>query len=140
MHLLNRLRILASGLAIAVTFLVGSASLHGQQKEVPSIAPQANESTPNKWPAAQLITSTVSEAWQLSGKNEEQFFDIVQQLAAISAKNRGLMIPNNKAAGERAGTYIKQMVKADHNQLLYVIVDKAVQKVGTPEPHPAAKK
>ncbi len=129
----KRFRTLAAGFAIAATLTVGGTALYSQS-EKPSISPPANESAAHTWTDAQLITSTVSQAWQLSGRNEETFFDMVQQLAAISAKNRGLVLPDNKAAGERAGQYIKQAAKADHNQLLYVIVDKAVQHVGTSAP------
>ncbi len=136
MRQIDRLRKIVLGLTLVTVFSAGSVSLYGQA-EKPSISAAANEPTEHKWSDAQLVTSTVSQAWHLSGKNEEEFFDMVQQLAAISAKNRGLVLPDNKAAGERAGQYIKQMAKADHKQLLYVIVDKAVQKVGTPA-HAAA--
>jgi hypothetical protein len=136
MRLANRFRTLALGLTIAATFAAGSASLYSQsgQSTAPSITPSANEAPEHNWTDAQLITSTVSEAWRLSGRNEETFFDMVQQLAAISAKNRGLVLPENAAAGRRAGLYIKRMAKADHQQLLYVVVDEAVRKVGTPAP------
>jgi hypothetical protein len=130
----NRLRNFAFGLAIAAALTLGANSMWGQST-APSISPAAGETTD-----AQLITCTVSQAWRLSGRNEAAFFDIVQQLAAISAKNRSLMLPDNAAAGRRAGEYIKQAAKADHNQLLYVIVDKAVQKVGTPAPATTAAK
>lgn len=135
----NRFRNFAFGFAIVAALTFGANSMRGQST-APSISPSAGEATPHNWTDAQLITCTVSQAWRLSGRNEAAFFDIVQQLAAISAKNRGLVLPDNAAAGKRAGEYIKQAAKADHNQLLYVIVDKAVQKVGTPAPAEADAK
>lgn len=129
----NRFRNFTSGLALAAALTMCSAPLCAQST-APSITPPTGNATPHNWTDAQLIPCTVSQAWQLSGRNESIFFDMVQQLAEISARNRGLVLPDNTAAGQRAGEYIKQMAKADHKQLLYVIVDKAVQKVGTPAP------
>jgi len=77
-------------------------------------------------------TLTVSEAWQMSGKNEDKFFDMVQDLAAFSAKKRNLALPEDETAGKQAGEYIKQQAKQDHDQLLYAVVDQAVRKVGKP--------
>lgn len=133
MRQIDRLRKIVLGLAVVTVFSACNFSLYGQA-EKPSISAAANEPSEHKWSDAQLVTSTVSQAWHLSGRNDEEFFDMVQQLATISAKNRGLVLPDNKAAGERAGQYIKQMAKSDRKQLLYVIVDKAVQKVGIPIP------
>ncbi len=133
----NRFRNFAFGLAIAAALTLGASSMRGQSTAPstgPSITPAAGTAASQKWSDADVIPLTVSQAWQMCGKNETSFFDIVQQLAAISARNRGLVLPDNAAAGKRAGEYIKQAAKADHNQLLYVIVDKAVQKVGTPAP------
>lgn len=98
-----------------------------------SLQAGANEA-PEKhtWKIDQLIPLTVAQAWQMSGKNEDRFFDMVQDLAALSAKNRGLVLPQSEAAGRQAGEYIKQQAKQDHQQLLYVIVDRAVRKVGRP--------
>ena len=66
----------------------------------------------------------------MSGKNAATFFEMVTQLATISAQKRGLQLPESEAAGEKFGELIKSMAKADHDQLLYVVVDKAVQQVG----------
>ena len=150
-------RSFATGLAIAAALAFGTTSLHGQvsqsqpttdqpaaspspaqQHEAPSITASASDTTPSQWSDAQLVLLTVSQAWRMSGRNEDKFFDIVQQLAAVSAKNRGLVLPNTAAAGEKAGESIKQMAKADHQQLLYEIVDKAVREVGTPAPQPTS--
>ena len=77
------------------------------------------------------MTSSVHDAWVMSGKNEQTFFEMVSQLAQISAQKRGLTLPDSEEAGKRFGLLIKTMAKADHDQLLYVVVDKAVQQVGT---------
>ena len=142
----KRFRNFAAGMAVAAALAVGAMPLYGQataspsnasqsqaqQHPKPSITPAANDTDTTQWSNAQLIPLTVAQAWHLSGRNEAKFFDIVQQLAAISAQNRGLTLPDTAAAGQKAGKYIKKMAKADHQQLLYEIVDKAVQKVGTP--------
>jgi hypothetical protein len=83
------------------------------------------------YPLDQIVTASVHDAWLLSGKNEEAFFDIVEQLAQISAEKRGLSLPDNAAAGKRMGEIIKKRAQADHDQLLYVVVDQAVRAVGT---------
>jgi len=83
------------------------------------------------YPLDQIITASVHDAWLLSGRNEEAFFDIVEQLAQVSAEKRGLALPDNAAAGRRMGEIIKEKARADHDQLLYVIVDEAVRAVGT---------
>lgn len=74
----------------------------------------------------QLLTATVHQAWLLSNKNEANFFDMVEELARISATNRGITLPETAIAGRRMGEYIKRTAKADTDQLLYAVVDKAV--------------
>src|ERR1700733_3087396 len=82
------------------------------------------------YPMNQIVTATVHDAWLLSGKNEEAFFDIVEQLAQFSARKRGLVLPDTAAAGRQMGVLIKTRAKADHDQLLYAIVDQAVRTLG----------
>jgi hypothetical protein len=65
----------------------------------------------------------------MSGRNEAKFFDMVTELAQLSAQKRGLTLPDSEAAGKRFGELVKEMAKTDHDQLLYVVVDKAVQQV-----------
>ena len=86
----------------------------------------------HNWTNDQIITATVHQAWVLSGQNEANFFEIVKELAEISAHNRNLSLPDNPVAGRRAGEYIKQQARLDHDQLLYVIVDKSVRMTGRP--------
>jgi hypothetical protein len=88
----------------------------------------------HSWPLDQLVPLSVREAWHLSGKNEETFFEIVKQLAELSAQKRGITLPDTKEAGSKAGEWIKKEARKDPDQLLYVIVDHAVQysaRVGT---------
>jgi len=100
-----------------------------------SITPAANEA-PEKhpWTTDQILTCTVSQCWHLANKSEDTFFDIVQDLAAISARNRDLTLPDSEDAGRQTGKIIKQKTKADHEQLLFAVVDDAVRKVGKPAP------
>jgi hypothetical protein len=129
---------------LAATLVVTSLSLPAFAQSAPAkSAPKvvANPPTdPNAkvYPLDQIIPATVHEAWELSGKNEDAFFDIVQQLAEYSAQNRGLTLPDTVAAGKRMGLMIKNKTKADHDQLLYVIVDETVRAVGT-KPTTASK-
>ena len=88
----------------------------------------------HNWTTDQIITATVHQAWILSGKDEANFFEIVKELAEISARNRNLVLPDDPAAGRRAGAYIKAQAKADHDQLLYAIVDKSVRMTGKTAP------
>lgn len=101
----------------------------------PSVFAQSATSAPAQsqtaWPPDQLITSSVHDAWVLSGRNEEKFFEMVSELAQISAQKRGLTLPNTEDAGKRFGELVKSLSKGNHDQLLYVVVDQAVQKVGT---------
>lgn len=129
-------------LALAAPILLLSPALLAAQgaKIAPSSAGQAasasGQTAPAEtWNTDQLLTSTVHQAWLLSGKNEAAFFDMVTQLAQISAKNRNLQLPDSAAAGRRVGEQIKLAAKADTGQLLFAVVDAAVRKVGTPLPN-----
>ena len=90
------------------------------------------KATQEHWDPAQLVTATVHQAWVLSSRNEANFFEMIEQLADISAKNRGVSLPENAAAGRRMGQYIKRTAGADTDQLLYAVVDKAVMMIAKP--------
>jgi hypothetical protein len=98
-----------------------------------TITPAANEPA-HTWTNEQILTCTVTQCWQLGGKTEEGYFDIIQQLAVISARNRNLTLPEDEKAGEKTGEYIKSEAHKDHGQLLFALVDAAVRKVGIPNP------
>jgi len=115
--------------------VVGAATVCGvaqQPKSPVTVTPSADSAAPHDWTTEQILTCTVSDCWQLAGKNETTFFDIIQQLAQISAQTRGLTLPDTAAAGEQTGQYIKAQARTDHGQLLYAIVDSAIRKAGKP--------
>jgi hypothetical protein len=124
MRLVNRI---ALGITLAAATLAGNAQ---QPKSPVTTTPSADSTAPHNWTTEQILTCTVSDCWQLAGKNEATFFDIVQQLTAISAQTRGITLPEDAAAGKRAGEYIKAKAKADRGALLYAIVDGSVRWVG----------
>jgi hypothetical protein len=129
MRLIHRL---ALCFALAAAALSASAQQpSARQPSAVTITPSADAAAPHSWTTEQILTCPVSDCWQLAGKNETTFFDIIQQLAAISAQARGLTLPDNAEAGRRAGEYIKSKARSDHRQLLYAIVDASVRRVGT---------
>ena len=89
-----------------------------------------SDATPN-FTIDQAVTCSVHDAWVLGGKTETGFFAIVKAEAELAAQKRGLVLPDNEAVGRQFGEYIKAQAKADHDQLLYAIVDRAVRKYGT---------
>jgi len=100
-----------------------------------SITPAANEGPEaHPWTDQQILTCTVSQCWHIANKSEDTFFDIVQQLAVISSQNRNLTLPETAEAGQKVGEEIKAKAKADHDELLYAVVDDAIRKVGQPAP------
>ena len=117
---------------LAATFLgMREPNLSASTPQQPEVTAHPQTDANDKiYPIDQIVTATVHDAWLLSGKNEEAFFDIVEQLAQFSAQKRGLVLPDTAAAGRRMGMMIKTGVKADHDQLLYAIVDQAVRTLG----------
>jgi hypothetical protein len=91
----------------------------------------AQTPAPHSWTMEQIVTSSVREAWALGGKTEQGFYDIVQALTELSAQKRGITLPDTTEAGTKAGNWIKKEAQKDPDQLLYVIVDRAVQHTGT---------
>lgn len=129
---------LAAAATLSIGTLPGVAQQPAQSSSPVNIKPDANEAPETRsWTIEQLIPLTVSEAWQMSGKSEDKFFDMVQDLAAFSAQKRNLALPSSEAAGKEAGEYIKSQAKMDHDQLLYAVVDQAVRKVGKAASAPA---
>ena len=116
--------VLAAGMMLSPTMFAQSGTTGVQ-------ASTSTQGTQFQWPPDQLITSSVHEAWVMSGRNEEKFFGMVSELAQISAQKRGLTLPNTEDAGKKFGELVKSLSKGNHDQLLYVVVDEAVQKVGT---------
>lgn len=128
--------VLAGGMAAASSAIAQTAPV-GTQTTTTETRASHTETTmqvpaaqPN-WTIDQLITSSVHDAWVMSGRNEATFFQMVTQLAQIAAQKRGLTLSDSEETGKRFGELVKDMAKTDHDQLLYVVVDKAVQQVGT---------
>lgn len=96
--------------------------------------------TKTQFTEQQLVTSTVHQAWLLSGKNEANFVEMVEQIADISAHNRGVKLPDTAEAGKKMGEYIKMRARQDTDELLYAIVDKAVLNATTDAPNRAGTK
>jgi hypothetical protein len=118
-------------IALSVTLVAASLAAGAQQPKSPvTTTPSAGSAAPHNWTTEQILTCTVSDCWQLAGKNETTFFDIIQQLTEISAQARGITLPDSAEAGRRAGEYIKAKAKADRGQLLYAVVDGSVRWVG----------
>ena len=127
-------------LAVAVTVvpsMCGAQAGQGRGNNGPAPSVTATNSSSAGVAAADLMSSTVHEAWVSSGRNEDKFFDMVKQLAAISAQKRGVTLPDTEAAGRKMGTLIKASARRDPDQLLYAVVDAAVKQTAAT---PAAKK
>jgi hypothetical protein len=118
-----------------ITALCPVLILPACQAQTPSSpqTPEASVPAPT-WTIDQAVTCSVHDAWVLGGKNEQGFFAIVKSLAELSEQKRGVALPDNEAAGRKFGEYIKTQAKADHDQLLYAIVDRAVRMYGKPVP------
>ncbi len=131
-----RFRTLALTAAAAATLSLGTLA-HAQAAPAADTSmtrTATDASAAHNWTTDQIITATVHQAWLLSGKDETNFFEIVKELAEISAANRNLVLPNSPEAGQKAGAYIKKQARADHDALLFAIVDKSVKMTGTKAP------
>jgi hypothetical protein len=129
-----KIRMMFAGCAVAAG-LAMSASVARAQDAAP-IAPKSADAVTDSttYTAEQILPLTVHQAWLVSGKDEGKFFEIVTQMAVLSAKNRSLQLPESAEAGRKVGEMIKTLAKKDTDQLLYAVVDAAVRKVGTPMP------
>ena len=127
-----KVRLLLATSLLAVTSLsMQTSNLRASTSQQPEVTAHLQTDANDKiYPMDQIVTATVHDAWLLSGKNEEAFFDIVEQLAQFSAQKRGLVLPDTATAGRRMGMMIKTRAKADHDELLYAIVDQAVRTLG----------
>lgn len=114
-------------IAGAITCRPSTLSAAPQQDQTQAPNSASTPSPAHTWTTEQAVTSSVREAWALGGRTPEGFFEIVKVLTEISAQKRGLAIPDNEQSGVRAGNWIKKQAKKDPDQLLYVIVDRALQ-------------
>ena len=129
---MNRRLFLTAVLLAATASISVAAPAAGPQQQPEVRAHPKTDASDKVYPLDQIVPASVHDAWLLSGKNEEAFFDIVEQLAQLSAEKRGLSLPDDAAAGRRMGEMIKEKARADHDQLLYVVVDEAVRAIGKP--------
>jgi hypothetical protein len=111
-------------LAVLSAAANGTISLYAQ---APPSQASGQPAASHSWTMEQAVTSSVREAWALARKTDEGFFEIVQALAELSAQKHGVTPPDTEAAGTKAGNWIRKEAKRDPDQLLYVIVDHAVQ-------------
>lgn len=123
---MKKLIVLAGPVMAAVLAFSGQSGFAASPQSMTPQTP-AETAAPHSWTTEQAVTSSVREAWALGGKTEDGFFEIVKVLAELSAQKRGLTLPDTKEAGMKAGNWIKREAKKDPDQLLYVIVDHAVQ-------------
>jgi hypothetical protein len=127
-------------LAVALTILPAGFAAHAQDTS----ASATSQSEPAAAvPVDQAVTMTCRQAWNAGGKTKEGFFAIVEELADLSAKNRDVTLPDDKAAGQRAGLWIRTQALKDPDQLLYAVVDHAVRysiRKGTATPIAGAVK
>ena len=129
MKLSSTLRISALVLTMAASTL--ATPLFAQAPAAPA------DATSSSWTTEQLLTSTVHDAWVLSGKDENKFFDMVKVLIEMSEQKRGIDLPDSVETGTRLGNNIKRLAKLDTDQLLYAVVDKAVMQAAHSKPVPA---
>jgi hypothetical protein len=126
-----------TGVVMAGVLAMAPVAMQAQAKTSPSVT--AANSAAADHVSRELITSTVHEAWVESGRNEDKFFDMVKQLAELSATKRGVTLPDSEAAGRRMGLLIKTNARRDPDQLLYAVVDSAVKQTAKAPVVAAAK-
>lgn len=89
------------------------------------------EPAPGKWTAPEVATSTVMQAWQLSGQNRAEFRKMLEQAIALSLENRGLALEDTKDNGMHLGNVLRVDLEAHPQDLLYTVVDRSVRQVAT---------
>ncbi|MEN6641752.1 MAG: hypothetical protein ABFE08_04805 [Armatimonadia bacterium] len=94
------------------------------------------EPAPGKWTPAEMATSTVTQAWQISGQNKTEFRKMLETAVALSLENRGLALEDSKDNGIYLGNVLRTDLEAHPNDLLYTVADRSVRMVATV---PAAK-
>ena len=108
------------------------AGMQAQANNGPAPSVTASNSGAAGTASAELMGLSVHEAWLKSGRNEDKFFDMVKQLAEVSAQKRGVTLPDTEAAGRKMGNLIKTSARRDPDQSLYAVVDTAVKQTAAP--------
>ena len=118
-------RMISAGVLLSESF--GAAMLAPKvSAQTESASASAGRQQEANYPLEKIVPLTCRQAWQLGGRNRDGFFAIVKELAELSAQNRGVTLPDDKAAGARAGEWIRTQAIKDPDQLLYAVVDHAV--------------
>lgn len=102
----------------------------------PAVSPGGEPVAPVQvtWTTDQLVTMTVAEAWEYSGKDYKVFTAMVRDAASLSAQKRGVTVPDSIEAGSELGKMIRQRAENDPNQLLYVVVDSSIRDYAAAHP------
>jgi hypothetical protein len=115
------------GLSLIVSaVLAASVTQLGAYRPAAAVAPPG---TSTVHAAEKVLPLTCLQAWVESGKSYPHLMATVKTLARVSLANRDLTFPNSRDAGLDAGRGIAEDCKADHNALLFAIVDKHVRRV-----------
>jgi hypothetical protein len=86
----------------------GTQRMNGSEPK-PSVTSQnPNMSHPGEYTTGltneQLLPLSVHEAWVQSGRNEDRFFDMVKQLAELSARSADSLYPRTKPQVRKRAT------------------------------------
>ena len=82
-----------------------------------------------KYAFEEIVYLTCAEAWELSGKDIDESFEIIRVLARFSLEKRQLAIPDDEKVGEAFGTLVKASCTVDPDDLLFNAVDKAIRRL-----------
>lgn len=94
---------------------------------IPALAQEQQPAAPaGQWSLDMAVMNTAAQAWDYAGQNEQVYGDMMRTMAALSAANRGLTLPDNQQLGQMVGQIVLRETRADPDRLLYAIVDHAV--------------
>ncbi len=66
---------LVNAIALSLSLAAGTVAAIAQQPKTPvTITPSADSTAQHNWTTEQILTCTVSDCWQLAGKNEADLF------------------------------------------------------------------
>lgn len=148
---MKTLTLSATLVALLITAFAVSAFANGTVMTPPAAAgegagPTISPAVPSPpasartWTQEQLVTMTVAEAWEYSGRDYTVFTAMVRDAADLSMQKRGVTIPDSIEAGSELGRMIRQRAEADPDQLLYVVVDSSIRDYAAAhaQPNPPA--
>lgn len=98
------------------------------------VAPSpADEATPD-WTQPEVLTATVQQAWEMSGKSRPEFNKMLNQTMALVMANRGLTVADTKEDGMRLGQILRGDIESHPNDLLYTVVDRSMRQMMAEKP------